>query len=170
MKLYSGKIPILASEIVRALVDENLIETENSDEVELDIAAVLKEYSRQDRDFTEKAKDLCEKRGMSYSSFPKLKRQLADQAGFAVGDDVLDYIMTQVIGSFLHSQFVEEVFGEDQDLKRVMRPIIKRHTEIEDDLDKEARSKIKNLAEGTRDWEIEYAKAMDQVRRRRKLD
>jgi hypothetical protein len=170
MKLYSGKIPIIAAEITRALIDENLIETDDADEVELDVAAVLREYSRQDRDYTEKAKDLCEQRGMPYSSFPKLKRQLADQGGFAVGDEAVDYVMTQLIGSFLHSQHVEEVFGEDQDLKRAMRPIIKRHTEIDEDIDKEARSKIKNLAEGTREWEIEYARAMEQVRRRRKLD
>lgn len=170
MKLYSGKIPIIASEIVRALIDGDLIETESADEVELDIAAVFKEYTRQDREYTEKAKDVCEQRGMSYSAYPKIKRQLAEQGGFAVGDDSLDYVMTQIIGSFMHSQFVEEVFGEDQDLKRVMRPVFKRHTEIDDDLDREARSKIKNLAEGTRDWEIEYARAMEQVRRRRQLD
>ena len=41
--------------------------------------------------------------------------------------------------------------------------------EIEDEIDQEARAKIKNLQEGTRDWEIEYAKAMSQVKKRRGL-
>jgi uncharacterized protein len=170
MKLFSGKVDIIAAEIVRSLVEGGDLETDSKEEVQLDIGAVLREYIRTDRDLTEKAKDLCEKKGMPYSAFPKVKHQLAERAGFVVGDEALDYIMDQLIGAFMHSQFVDEIFAEDNDLKVKMRAILRRYTEIEEELDTEARSKIKNLEEGTRDWEIEYKKAMDQVRRRKGLD
>lgn len=170
MRLFTGKVPIIAAEITRILIDDEDIETDAPEEVELDITAVLKEYIRTDRELTEKAKDLCEARSLPYSAFPKLKRQIADQRGFLVGDEAIDYIMDQLIGVFMQSQFVDEIFAEDHDLKRKMRNVIRRHTEIEDEIDKEARAKIKNLQEGTRDWEIEYGKAMAQVKRRRGLE
>jgi hypothetical protein len=170
MRLFSGKVSIIAAEITKILKDEGDIETDAPEEVELDITAVLKEYIRTDRELTELSKDLCEKRGLPYSAFPKLKRQIAEQRGFITGDEAVDYIMEQIIGVFMQSQFVEEIFSEDHELKRKMRSALKRHTEIEDEIDKEARAKIKNLQEGTRDWEIEYSKAMAQVKRRRGLE
>jgi hypothetical protein len=169
MKLFSGKVDIIAAEITRSLVAAESIETESPKEVEMDIAAVLKEYIRTDRELTDEAKDICESKNLPYSSFPKIKRQLADKQFFKVGEDSLDYIMEQIVGSMMHSQHVEEVFLEDHELKVIMRPIIKRHTEIEDELDVEARQKIKNLKEGTAEWEIEYRRAMDQVQKRRQL-
>ena len=169
MKLFSGKIGIISAEIAHMLVDDGDIETDSPDEVELDIQAVLKEYLRTERDLTEKAKDFCEKRGWPLSSYHKVKRKLADRQRFIVGDEAVDYIMDQIIGAFMHSQFVEEIFAEDHELKRKMRIVLKRHTEIEEEIDQEARAKIKNLEEGTRDWEIEYARAMDRVKRRRGL-
>jgi hypothetical protein len=169
MRLFSGKVDIIAAEIIRSLIDDECIVTESPDEVELDIVAVLKEYIRTDRDLTEKAKDLCEKKSMPYSSFPKIKRQMADKVGFIVGDEAIDYIMDQIIGTFMHSRFVEEIFSEDHELKARMRTVIRKHTEIEEELDKEARNKIKNLQEGTQNWEIEYKRAMDQVKKRRGL-
>ena len=169
MKLFSGKIGIISGEIARSLVDDGDIETDSPDEVELDIQAVLKEYLRTDRELTEKAKDFCEKRGWPLSSYHKVKRKLADQQRFVIGDEAIDYIMEQVIGAFMHSQFVEEIYAEDHELKRKMRTVLRRHTEIEEEIDQEARAKIKNLEEGTRDWEIEYARAMDRVKRRRGL-
>lgn len=170
MKLFPGKVSLIASEITRHLVDEQDIETESLAEVDLDVEAVLKEYIRTDRELTEQAKDLCEKKSMPFSSHMKIKRQLADKARFVIGDEALDYIMDQIIRAFMHSQFVDEIFAEDHDLKRKIRPILKRHTEIEDQIDEEVRSKIKNLEEGTKDWEIEYARALSQVKKRRSLD
>lgn len=169
MKLFTGKVGIISAEITKKLVDEGDLETDSPGEVELDVQAVLKEYIRTDRELTETAKDICENKGMSFSSYPKIKRKLAEQRRFITGDEAVDYIMEQLIRTFMHSQFVEEIFSEDHELKRKMRTVLKHHTEIEDEIDEEARAKIKNLEEGTRDWEIEYAKAMAQVKRRRGL-
>ena len=169
MKLFSGKIGIISAEIAKVLVDAGDLETDSPNEVELDVQAVLKEYIRTDRELTETAKDMCESKGLPFSSYPKIKRKLADQRRFIIGDEAIDYIMDQLIRTFMNSQFVEEIFSEDHEMKQRMKPVLRHHTEIEDDLDQEARTKIKNLEEGTRDWEIEYAKAMSQVKRRRGL-
>jgi hypothetical protein len=169
MKLFPGKVNIISIELAKKLVDERAIETEAPSEVELDIQSVLKEYIRTDRELTEKAKDFCEAKGLPFSSYLKVKRKLADQLKFITGDEALDYIMEQLILMFMNSRFVEEVFLEDHEMKRAMRTILKHHMEIEDEIDQEARAKIKNLQEGTRDWEIEYAKAMSQVKKRRGL-
>ena len=41
--------------------------------------------------------------------------------------------------------------------------------EVENDLDREVRSKIKNLQEGTSDFEIEYTRVMEQIKQKRRL-
>ena len=169
MKLFSGKVNIISIELTKKLLDEGALETDAPGEVELDVQSVLKEYIRTDRELTEKAKDFCETKGLPFSSYLKVKRKLAEQVKFITGDEALDYIMEQLIRVFMNSQFVDEVFLEDHEMKRTMRSVLKHHMEIEDEIDLEARAKIKNLQEGTRDWEIEYAKAMSQVKKRRGL-
>ena len=169
MKLFPGKVDIIAAEITQRLITGESIETDSPNEVELDIGSVLKEYIRRDKSLTERAKDICERQGLPYNSFPKIKRQLAKKENFKIGDEAMDYLMEQIIGVFMHSQFVDEIYAEDHDLKVTMRDVIRKHTDIEDDIDEEARRKIKNLQEGTSEWEIEYKRAMDQVKKRRKL-
>ncbi|MBN2341421.1 MAG: DUF507 family protein [Deltaproteobacteria bacterium] len=169
MKLFSGKVDIIAAEITQRLLSGEAIETDSPQEVELDIASVLKEYIRRDKHFTESAKDICERQGLPYNSFPKIKRQLAKKENFVIGDEAIDYLMDQIIGVFMHSQFVDEIFSEDHELKVIMRDVLRKHTDIEDEIDEEARKKIRNLKEGTNEWEIEYKRAMEQVKKRRKL-
>ena len=41
--------------------------------------------------------------------------------------------------------------------------------DVENDLDREVRSKIKNLEEGTSDFEIEYTRVMEQIKQKRRL-
>jgi hypothetical protein len=41
--------------------------------------------------------------------------------------------------------------------------------EVDSDLDREVRSKIKNLQEGTSDFDVEYAKVMEQIKHKRGL-
>jgi hypothetical protein len=41
--------------------------------------------------------------------------------------------------------------------------------DVETDLDREVRSKIKNLEEGTNTFEVEYARVMEQIKKTRGL-
>jgi hypothetical protein len=169
MRLFSGKIPVISAETARALKEAGDIETNDLAEVEEDIAAVLKEYLRTEREIVERAKDLLEIRGLPYSQFSRVKKAVSDDRGFGVGEDALEYIMAQLIGCFMHSKFVEEVYAEDHDLRRKMKPILRKHMSVDEEVDEEVRRKIRNLEEGTQSWEVEYRRVQEQIMRKRRL-
>jgi hypothetical protein len=66
----------------------------------------------------------------------------------------------------MHSSNVEEVFVEDHDLRRKMAVVLRKHMAVDEEVDRETREKIKNLEEGTRTWDIEYQKVMEQIEAR----
>ena len=82
---------------------------------------------------------------------------------------MLDYLLDQVVEMLMHSGNVDEVFVEDVDLRRRMAPSFKKHMAADDGLDAEVRAQLRHLREGTRDWEIEYARVLEQVKRRKGL-
>ena len=169
MRLFAGKVSIIAREICEVLVRDHDIEVTDKEEVILDIEAVLKEYLRLEREIVERVKDLLESRKLPYAQFGRLKKQVADERGLGIGEDAIEYLCTQITGSFMHSIHVEEVFGEDHDLRRKMNAVLKRHMAVDEEVDRETRDKIKNLEEGTRTWDIEYQKVMEQIKRKRGL-
>jgi hypothetical protein len=170
MKLYSAKIPQVASQLVASLADEGDIEVQNREEVELDVVSVLKEYLRLEREVTDKAKDILEAKGLSYSQFGKIKRSVADEKGFALGEEGISWICNQLLETFMHSVHVEEVFADDATLRRKMKDLLKKHMSVDDAIDVEVRQRIKNLQEGTSAWEVEYSRVMDQVKRKHGID
>jgi uncharacterized protein len=170
VKLYSGKIPVIGGEIVRKLIDDGDIAVIDRAEAELDVQAVLKEYLRLEKEITEKAKDLLQKRNLPYEQFGKVKRAMASEKSFGLGDEALDWMTNQMIESFMQSQHIEEVFVEDGVLRRKMADVLKRHMMVEEELDAEVRRRIKNLEEGTSTWDVEYQKALEQIKRNRGLE
>lgn len=169
MRLFSGKIPIICEEIVRALTAEGDIETEAPNEVILDVESVLKEYLRYERMVTDEAKNRLEARGLPYAQLGKMKMQVAKEKGAPMVDDVLPYLLDQILEILLHSKNVDEVFAEDSALRIKIAPILKKHMDVGGELDEEVRSKIKNLEEGTASFEIEYAKIMGEMKRKKGL-
>jgi hypothetical protein len=74
-----------------------------------------------------------------------------------------------MIEFLLISRNVEEVFAQDNILRQKIFGIMKRHLDVDDEIDKEARSRLKHLQEGTSAFDIEYNKTVDQIRRARGL-
>lgn len=169
MRLYSGKVPVLAADVVHALTTPGHIEVSNGEEARLDIEAVLKEYLRLDREILDEAKARMEQRGMGYSSLGRVKAQVAKERQAPPPDEPLPYILEQIMNMLFHSQNVEEIYGDDVALRKALTPVLRRHMEADDDLDEEIRAKIRNLQEGTATFEIEYSKVRDQIRRKRGL-
>ena len=169
MRLYSGKVSAIASEVVRALLASNDVEAESPKEVEADIAAVLKQYLADERDVNERAKDVLERTGKPQTEFQRVRALVADEKGIKVGDETLDYLLDQVVEMLMHSGNVDEVYVEDVELRRRMAPVFKKHMAVDSSLDADVRAQLKHVREGTRDWEIEYAKVLEQVKRRRGL-
>ena len=170
MRLYAGKIPVIGAEIIKALVDAEEISVTDRAEAELDVQAVLKEYLRVEREITDKAKDLLQKRNLPYEQFGKVKRSLANEKSFGLGEEGLEWMTTQIIESFMQSMHVEEIFAEDAALRKRMVDILKKHMLVDDEVDAEVRRRIKNLEEGTATWEVEYQKALEQIKKNRRLD
>jgi len=169
LRIYSGKIPTMAQELLAALLNDGDIEIESEEEVRLDFEAVFKEYLRRDRKVLDEAKNRMEREGLSYGLLGKIKSQVARDMAFPPRDEQLPYLVEQVMTMLFHSNNVAEVYGEDHVLRKKITGVIKRHTNLDDDLDKEVRSKIKNLSEGTASFEIEYERVMEQIKRRKGL-
>ncbi|MEZ4301290.1 MAG: DUF507 family protein [Polyangiaceae bacterium] len=169
MRLYSGKVRELSEELTRALVDANDIETEHRHEVAKDLESVLHAYIQAEREVNERAKDLMQSRGLPPTELGRVKRLAADQRGIKIGEDMLDYLLEQLVEMLMHSNNVEEVFAEDHELRRRMRPALRKHLELESAVEAEIRSKLKHVQEGSRTWEIEYQRIMGDIQRRKGL-
>jgi uncharacterized protein len=164
MKLYPAKVDTIAAEVIQKLHQDGDIELSDQNEAQLDAASVLKEYIRVDKELTERAKDILEIRGLPYSALGRTKRQLADQKEFGLGEDGITWICNQLVETFMQSKHVEEVYADDVTLRRKIKDIVRKHMQVDEELDQEVRQRIKNLQEGTAAWDVEYAKVMEQIK------
>lgn len=169
MRLYRGKIEVIADDIIRSLREAGDIDLENEAEAKVDIESVLKEYLRLDKEIVEEAKNRMEIRGLGYSNLGRIKSQVAKERGGPIQDDILPYLLEQIMNILFHSANIEEIYAEDVELRRKLTPILRKHMDVENDLDREVRSKIKNLQEGTSDFDVEYARVMEQIKQKRRL-
>src|SRR5580700_11495307 len=165
MRLYSGKVPAIATEVVRALLASNDIEAERPKEVEADVTAVLNQYLADEREVNERAKDVIERTGKPQSEYQRVRKLVAEEKGIQVGDEALDYLLDQVVEMLMHSGNVDEVYVADVELRRKMAAVFKKHMAADSKVDDEVRAQLKHVKEGTRQWEVEYARVLDQVRR-----
>src|SRR5215472_12368603 len=169
MRLYSGKVPAIATEVVRALLAAKDIEAESPKEVEADVTAVLNQYLSDEREVNDRAKDVLERTGKSNTDYQRVRALVADEKGIKVGDETLDYLLDQVVEMLMHSNNVDEVFASDVDLRRRMAPVFKKHMAVDTALDTEVRAQLRHVKEGTREWEVEYARVLERVRRTKGL-
>jgi hypothetical protein len=169
MRLYRGKIETIAEDVIRTLKEQESIELESEPEARQDIESVLKEYLRLEREITDDAKNRMEVRGLGYSQLGKVKSQVSKERGAPSQDEVLPYLLDQIMHLLFHSANIAEIFAEDVELRKAITPILRKHMEVDSDLDREVRSKIKNLTEGTSDFEVEYSRVMDQIKHKRGL-
>ncbi len=169
MRLYGGKVKPLSDDLVKTLVAANDIEVEKPSEVVRDLEAVFGSYLTAEKDATDKAKQAMEGRGLPPSELGRLKRVFAEQAGIKIGEDMFDYLLDQCIEMLMHSGNVAEVFAEDHELRRRMRPVLRKYLEIDEVVEAEVRSKLKHVSEGSQTWEIEYRRVMEDIQRRKGL-
>jgi hypothetical protein len=167
MKLYSKAIPAIARDIVAALVADKDIEVETLRiaDVEQDMAAVMKEYLANEERVNQATREALERRGKDHSSFHKIKTEMADVRGFKMGAEGIDYMIDQMLEFLLISRNVDEVFGEDPTMRKKVYGVFKKHLDVDEEVDREARGRLKHLAEGTQAWEIEYQRAVESIRR-----
>jgi hypothetical protein len=169
MRLFSSHVTPIATECVRILLAAGDIEADSPKEVEADIESVLKTYLQTEREVNDRTKELLERTGRGTTEYSRVREQIADSKGIKVGDEMLDYLLDQVVEILNHSHHVEEIFAEDVALRRKMAPVFKRHMDVEGGLDAEVRAQIRNVKEGSSTWDIEYARVMEATKRKKGL-
>jgi hypothetical protein len=167
MWLTRAKLPNLATAIVRSLVEPTLIETERREAVQADILAVLEQYLRDESEIASKARDLAASRGGAPSEQSRIKRELARQQGVGIGDDAIDYMLTQLLEMLMHSGNMEEIFAQDHELKLAMRAPLRKEEAAAEQVDEALRKRLKHVEEGSSQWEVEYQRLREEVTRRR---
>jgi hypothetical protein len=169
MRLHSPKVPAIAGEMLKALLDAKDIETQSPAEVKADVVAVLEQYIKDEQAATERAKDLVASRGLPQTEYPRIRKLVAEETGIKIGDDAIDYLLDQLVEMLMHSSNVDEVFAEDYELRRKMRDPLRKQIVEEQAFEQEVRGRLKHVQEGTGIWEIEYRRMMEDIRRRKGL-
>jgi hypothetical protein len=171
MRLYPKLVPIIAREIIQRLIQDNDLEVEaiRMADAELDMAAIMREYLANEERVNQATREALERRGYDFSKFNQVKREMADVRGFKLGEDGVEFLINQMLEFLLISRNIEEVFAEDHQMRPKLLQVMKKHLDIDEDIDREARSRLKHLQEGTTAFEIEYHKVLEQIRRARGL-
>lgn len=171
MRLYPKLVPIIAREIIERLKHDGDVEIEpiRVADAELDMSAIMREYLANEERVNQATREALERRGYDHSKFAQVKREMADVRGFKLGDEGIEFVINQMLEFLLVSRNVEEVFAQDEAMRRKILQVVKKHCDIDDDVDREARGRLRHLEEGTSAYEIEYQKALEQIRRARGL-
>jgi len=167
MNLHRSQLAGLAKSMVDALSENGHIEVKSRPAAAADLEAVLIAYVDQEKEVVDRARDFAQQRGLAPDEAGRFRHRLAEQRGIKVGDEGLDYVLDQLIEMLMHSEHVDEVFGQDHDLRRTMRTFILEAGQADEKIEAEVRSKLKHVEEGSRMWEIEYRRMKEDIKRRR---
>jgi hypothetical protein len=171
MRIYPKVIPIISREIVQKLTADGDVEVEpmRIADAEMDMSAIMREYLANEERVNQATREALERRGYDPSKFNQVKREMADVRGFKMGEEGIEYVINQMIEFLLVSRNVEEVYAQDNILRQKIHQVMKKHLDVDEEIDKEARARLKHLQEGTSAFDIEYTKTVEQIRRARGL-
>ncbi|MEC9464793.1 MAG: DUF507 family protein [Myxococcota bacterium] len=166
MKIYRKVIPRISKDVIRALLANRSIEIEEGrrDEAELDIAGVFVRYLNDVDKLAEDALEAIARHNRKRSEFQTVREHLAKKRGLAIGSDAKEYLLTQVIDGLFSSKQILEVFAEDEEIRVMIDTAVSKYLGVDEELDREVRHRLKNLREGTAEWEVEYAQLINQMR------
>lgn len=167
MRLYAKAVNNIARDIVKALMDDGDIEVPATrvHEAEQDLAAIMKQYLADEEQVNRAAREALERRGMDQSQYARVRREMAEQHGHRLGDEGIDYIIDQMLEFLLISRNIDEVYADDPTMRKKIYRILKKHLAVEEEIDREVRARLKHLQEGTTQWEVEYRKQVEQMKR-----
>ncbi|MFH1466364.1 MAG: DUF507 family protein [Pseudomonadota bacterium] len=171
MRLYRTRIPMIASAVIERLCADDDIEVEVDErpEAEQDLVAIMETFLKRDLDLRDAVKDQMSRRNIPYDHYSKVRSEIAEAWGHPTGESVKKYLARQFVENFMISRFVQEVYTEDEPLFRKILEIIRSFDVDEKALRDEAKTLIKNEVEGTVDYEIAFAQALKEVKRRQGL-
>ena len=166
MKIYRRVIPKIAKDVVRVLLVNHAIEIEDGrrDEAELDIAGVLVKYLNDVDQLNTDAREALDRHELAVSALGQIKQNIAKKRKLVVGANSLGFVQTLLLNSLFDSGTIQEVFAEDEELNEMIASAMSKYLGVDAELDREVRNRLKNLREGTVEWEDEYNRVIDQMR------
>jgi hypothetical protein len=171
MKLYRAKIRVIAKAVIDRLVADGDVEIrpEKREDAEKDLAAIMDEYLRRDNEMRDRIRDEMAALNIPYSEFGRTRKRLADEMGHPLGDDIERFLCRQFIENMMISPSIDEVYGEDRAIYKKVMEVLKSHDVNEDEIRAEAVSRMKNVQEGTVEYEVQLQEQMKQAKKRRGL-
>lgn len=171
MKLYRTRIKPIAHEVVAVLCHRGMIEVlpENIEEAEQDLVAIMEEYLRRESALRRAVKDHMSNNCLSSETYGRVRRQIAEEWNHPLGRFVEKYLSRQFVENFMLSNYIDEVFEEDEVMIKLVRKLIEGFDVNENVLLDEAREQIRNIQPGTIDYEISLSKALYEVKKRHGL-
>ena len=171
MKLYRSKIPLIAQECIQRLVSDGDIEVdpERRAEAEADLVAIMEDFLRRDTDLRDVIRDRMSRGAIPYDQYGKIRNELAEQRAHPTNDDIERYLARQFAEVLMISPSVEEVFSDDTTLYKKLLAVVRGHDVDEASIRDEARAKVKNVREGTVEYEIAFEAAVRDVKKRKGL-
>ncbi len=161
MRIYRKVIPQIAKDIINSLLNKGLIEIDDNkkiEEAELDLAAIIVEYQNTEDKISKEAQQTIIKRSISIDKYTYVKKIISDMYEFKIDISGLDYILNQILEMLFVSNNIDEVFGADNEIKKNIKYVLDKYMKVSEELDDIIRKRIKNIKEGTVEWEIEYAR------------
>ena len=171
MRLYRAKVPTIAKEVIELLSNDGDIEVlgENREEAERDLEAIMEEYLRRDSSFRTRVRDMMDRRKLPYDAYGRTRKAVAEELEHPLGDDVDRFLARQFVEAMMISRFVEEVYADDRDMYRKVLGVLKSNDVDEREIREAAQGRIKNVREGTIEYEIALEKAVRDEKKTRGL-
>ncbi|HZW88419.1 MAG TPA: DUF507 family protein, partial [Myxococcaceae bacterium] len=143
MRLYPKVIPVISRETIQLLMQDGDIEVEpmRIADAEMDLSAIMREYLTNEERVNQATREALERRGFDSSKFDQVKQEMADLRGFRMGDEGIAYVVSQLIEFLLISRNVEEVFAADNNLRQKIFAVMKKHLDVDEEIDREARAR-----------------------------
>ncbi|MBN1962027.1 MAG: DUF507 family protein [Deltaproteobacteria bacterium] len=166
MKIYRRVIPKIAKDVIRALLAGRAIEVEDGhrDEAELDVAGIIVDYMDALDKLKHDALDALQRHKLPADMLGRVKQSLAQNRKIVTGEGAFEHIVNRVIEGLFDSKHIEEIFVEDHELRKIVQVAIQKYLGVDEELDREVRGRLKNLREGTSEWEVEYGRLIEQMR------
>lgn len=172
MALYRKVIPKIARDVIRTLLSKNAIEVDDARiaEAELDVAAVLVGHLDQVEAVGHEAKEALQRRGLSMDKFNQTKARFAEMKGIKIGEEEPDYLTGQILEALFASKNIEEIYFEDKDMRKLIKESLFKAISVSQDIEQEAKSRLKNIKEGTLEWDIEFPRMVSAIKRQKGLE
>jgi hypothetical protein len=171
MKLYRARVPLIAKAVIDRLTAENDIEVapESRAEAEQDLIAIMESFLKRDLDLREAVREAMSKKAIPYDQYSKVRGDISEAWGHPSGDSVQKFLSRQFVENFMISRWIDEVYSDDDVIFKKTLDTVRSFDVDENALRAEAQDRVKNITPGSVDYEIAFAQALKEVRKKHGL-